>query len=871
MKNKVLLITVLFFTMLGIAGVSNASSDPSNFTFELNEDKTGYIVTGANVYTGSYRENALEIPSEYEGLPVVELGGEAFYRFGYESNLTEIYIPSSVKKIDYSCFENCKHLKKVTIEEGVTNIGMSAFSGCSVLESIEIPASVENIGGTAFYNCSLLTSVNIKADIKEITSSMFEGCGNLSNVSIPNSVNKISSKAFYGCSSLESISLSSSLEIIETQAFVGTSIRSLIIPEGTKQIAWSMINDSLTEITLPSTLTEIQVNPADPIQKMENLTIYVHGDSLAENFAISNDFKYVNLDIENEIVESNVRYELTQNKNANIVGYTSDFSGILNIPDEVNGYKVVNVKKGAFKDCTNLTEINFSNNIKRIEMNAFEGCTSLTSIVLPEQLDEIQKDAFLSCTSLKNATMPITVNPDAGEYSQISSKIYGTAFNNCTALEKITLTYGKNGKMSNFYCSVAFTNNQLGDIFTPWSSKTCPVYEVTEDIVSYGNGGFAGCSAMKNFTISKNVESLNKCLFAGCSSLESLEIPYNITTLNESCFHGLGNLKELRIPASVTTINGLPFWCLSTLTQEKMNIYMPTSIENPSSSLFCIDIRNGVNIFENIYFYKNSNIDKLISTISIKNFYIEPQIDCAYRILNASEVTILGSLKDETETSIVIPESYDNLPVTSIFDNAFANLSNITSITIPKTVTKIAVSAFENHNENLVIFGEKGSYAEEFANSNNIIFNEITKLTTVETEKVEVNGQELDTMKIEKNVSKKISDFINEENFPAIATYTLKVLDSLGNEKSDDQRVGSKNVIKITNLKGEEVASYIVIVKGDVTGNGYSRMYDAFQILKDSLFNGKLDEIDMLIRDYDGNGAVRMYDAFQFLKDSLFN
>lgn len=76
-----------------------------------------------------------------------------------------------------------------------------------------------------------------------------------------------------------------------------------------------------------------------------------------------------------------------------------------------------------------------------------------------------------------------------------------------------------------------------------------------------------------------------------------------------------------------------------------MNIYMPTSIENPSSSLFCIDIRNGVNIFENIYFYKNSNIDKLISTISIKNFYIEPQIDCAYRILNASEVTILGSLK----------------------------------------------------------------------------------------------------------------------------------------------------------------------------------------------------------------------------------
>ncbi len=868
MKNKVLLVTVLILFVLGIANISNASSDPSNFTFELNEDKTGYVVKRAKVYTGTDRENILEIPNEYEGLPVVELGREAFYNYGYESNLTEIYIPSSVKKIDYGCFMYCSYLRKVTMEEGVTNIEGSAFYGCSALENIEIPVSVESIGGTAFYNCSSLTSANIKANIQEIPSSLFEGCRNLTNISIPDSVNKIGTKAFYGCNLLENINLSSNLESIDSQAFVGTSIKSLIIPDGTKKISWSMINDSLIEITLPSTLTEIE---AYSIQKMENLIIYVHESSLAENFAIANDFQYINIDIESEIVENNVRYELINNKNVNIVGYTSDFSGILNIPEEVNGYKVVAIKKGAFKNCTNLTEVNFSKNVKRIEINAFEGCTRLTDIVLPEELDEIQKDAFLNCTALKNATMPITVNPDAGESSQISNKIYGPIFYNCTSLEKISLTYGKNGKMSNFSCNVGFSNNKLEGIFPPWSSDVCSKYEVTEDIVSYGNGGFAGCSAMKNFTISKNVDSLNKCLFSGCSSLESLEIPYNITTLNESCFHGLKNLKELRIPASVTTINGLPFWCLATLTQEKMNIYMPTSIENPSSSLFCIDMRNNVNIFENIYFYKNSNIDKLISTTNIKQFYIEPSIDCAYRIVNASEVTILGSLKDENETAIVIPENYDNLPVTSISENAFANLSNITSVTIPKTVTKIAVNAFENHNENLVIFGEKGSYAEEFANSNNITFNEITKLTTVETEKVEVNGEELDTMKIEKNVSKKISDFINEENFPAIATYTVKVLDISGNEKTEDQRVGSKNVIQITNEAGEKIAEYTVVVPGDVTGNGYSRMYDAFQILKDSLFNGKLDEIDMLIRDYDGNGAVRMYDAFQFLKDSLFN
>lgn len=467
--------------------------------------------------------------------------------------------------------------------------------------------------------------------------------------------------------------------------------------------------------------------------------------------------------------------------------------------------------------------------------------------------------------------MPITVNTKAEENSQIAKRIYGSVLGNCTALEKISLTYGKNGKMSNFYCNITFDNNKLEGIFAPWSSTTCPNYEITKDIVSYGNGGFANCSAMKTFTISKNIDTLNKFLFASCSSLKNLEIPYNITTINDSCFHGLINLKELKIPASVIKVNGNPFRCLATLTQEKMNIYMPTSIENPNSSLFCIDLKYNLCLFENVYLYKNSNVDKINTATSINKIYIEPQIDCAYRILNASEVTILGSLKAENETSIVIPEKYDNLPVTSISENAFANLSNITSVIIPRTVTKIAVNAFENHNENLVILGEKGSIAEEFANSNNIIFNETLELTTVETEKVEVNGEELDTMKIEKGISKKISDFINEENFPVINTYIVKVLDISGNEKTEDQRIGSKNIIQITNEAGEKIAEYTTVVPGDVTGNGYSRMYDAFQILKDSLFNGKLDEIDMLIRDYDGNGYVRMYDAFQFLKDSLFN
>ena len=55
---------------------------------------------------------------------------------------------------------------------------------------------------------------------------------------------------------------------------------------------------------------------------------------------------------------------------------------------------------------------------------------------------------------------------------------------------------------------------------------------------------------------------------------------------------------------------------------------------------------------------------------------------------------------------------------------------------------------------------------------------------------------------------------------------------------------------------GEILKEYTVVVPGDVTGNGLSKIYDAFKILHDSVKDTEIDELDIQIRDYDGDGNV---------------
>ena len=148
----IVFLPTLFFTKSLSGNTVGGSSGQGNYTknlkYELNADKTGYILTEFN---GSTEE--VVIPPTYKGLPVFKIGEGAFFD---NDKITSVVIPDSVTSIGDRAFYGCNKLTDVTLGNGTDRIEFGAFYYCSSLTSITIPKSVTSVGGYAFYGSASL-------------------------------------------------------------------------------------------------------------------------------------------------------------------------------------------------------------------------------------------------------------------------------------------------------------------------------------------------------------------------------------------------------------------------------------------------------------------------------------------------------------------------------------------------------------------------------------------------------------------------------------------------------------------------------------------------------------------------------------------
>jgi hypothetical protein len=195
---SLLMLVVLCFSM----AACNLSS--VEYGYELNEEGDGYIVTTIDASKVITKNIILEVPAEYNGLPVKQVGYTAANSTSLlpmDVGYGKIIFPDSVEIIGVSAFAT-NHIGTIDFGNGLISIERSAFNGCSTLQKIELPDSLKKIGRTSFQDCKALYQVNIPNGCENIGQEAFANCESLTEIFIPASVTTIGANAFKGCDNI---------------------------------------------------------------------------------------------------------------------------------------------------------------------------------------------------------------------------------------------------------------------------------------------------------------------------------------------------------------------------------------------------------------------------------------------------------------------------------------------------------------------------------------------------------------------------------------------------------------------------------------------------------------------------------------------
>lgn len=469
---------------------------------------------------------------------VRSIGNSAFENC---TSLENVKIPDNVTDILTSVFDNCHNLKSVTIGNSVKNISDSAFRYCSGLTSVTIPDSVTSIGDSAFSDCTSLTefvvgknnenyssqdgvlfnkdkteliqypldnartSYSIPDGVKTIKNS-FLNCTNLVSVTIPDSVirfdaNDLDGGAFSGCTNLKSVTIGNGITCIGDYTFYKcTNLSDIVLPDGVEIIGDHAFENctSLKSITIPKGVTNIGYYAFGDV---DNLTDVYYGGTKSQwqatecesgNSALSDSVIHCSdgavIPDRTIVTIDGLKYFLYSDYTADVIGYSTKPKSSITIPKKITyageTLNVVNIRKDAFKDCTDLTDVYYS------------GTKSQWNEIIADKYGDTDK-AFK-------------------DYKIIIHCSDGLIFNNITVLQ------------DNVYYSILENGN--GACVTGYEGKSSSVtildkitYAGIEmPVISIDYSVFRYCDTLESITIGKNIKYIYACAFEYCFKLKDV-------------------------------------------------------------------------------------------------------------------------------------------------------------------------------------------------------------------------------------------------------------------------------------------------------------------------------------------------------------
>jgi hypothetical protein len=239
---------------------------------------------------------------------------------------------------------------------------------------------------------------------------------------------------------------------------------------------------------------------------------------------------------------------------------------------------------------------------------------------------------------------------------------------------------------------------------------------IPNGVTSIGDMAFARCEKLTSVIIPNSVNRIGKLAFQrtgltsvgipngvigtnafeNCKSLTSVTIGSGVTSIGDLAFNGCEKLTSVTIGSGVKSIGKAAFFDCTSLTSVTFSGSIPSSDFHAEAFSGLGDIR-----------------DKYLATGGGAGTYTRPNGTSTAWTKGGSSTaapaaagtaglafTAINSNKEYsvakgtvTSGAVVIPASYNNLPVTTIADNAFVG-TQITAVTIPDSVKTIGGNAF---------------------------------------------------------------------------------------------------------------------------------------------------------------------------------
>ena len=615
-----------------------------------------------------------------------------FYEAKY---LTYITIPNSITSIEYRAFLRCQSLSVIDIPNSVTSIASGAFSGCSSLKSVKLTESITKINSDLFYNCSSLTSIKIPEGVTTISNYAFENCTSLEVIEFPSSITYIG-LSFYNCPNINAIHISdlSSWCPLELSGGInspynlylqGELVTNLVIPDDVTTIGFYIFHacSSIESVTLGSNVKTIK---GGAFRDCSNLTSITFNDKISniEGYAFygCQNLAYVNI---NDI-DSWCSIDF-QDCYAQPLYYAHKlYLNGIPVTDVTLSNKITKIGNYAFYSYIGLDTVSIPNSVTYIGSNAFYNCKDLQFHILSESIDSIGVSAFGSCSNL-TICVPATAEIGSNAFSGCKKVVYysdriGEYWFNDTILT------GYTGNET----ELAFPSTHNGATYTIGAS----VFEKLNTPIS-------------SISIPNAVTSIGNYAFRNVRTLKKVELPVNLTDIATNAFYNCDSIASVSMGMHESTPS------IKTLFSSSINKSLKEFIALEGSTLVGTKIGgNNHLMFANNRVIERIKIPRTVHYIADSTFmncsnlesvvigYTNEQEAASH--INAKKVPTSNRGNIDIYDLVVGQRSFKDVDklvnlvlhegVQEIVNNAFERCDNITSVNIPKSVTKIGTEAF---------------------------------------------------------------------------------------------------------------------------------------------------------------------------------